>query len=196
MSEPRSARAALALAICGIAIALSCTIDRASDALACETTADCSPARMCDQGFCVLPPGNSNCDPDTRECIFDCTSPDPTNCAQIVCPPGHDCRIDCGPNACGNILCQGDARCTITCAGPSACGDVTCRTGACDVTCDGFAACGAIACASACRCDVDCANPDDCGDMTCRNGLTGVCARGGPGGACTSAGLGCDTCPL
>lgn len=206
----------LAVLLCGIAIALSCSIDRASDAYTCETTADCGPARTCEDGFCVLPPGSGNCDPDIQECFFDCTSPDPANCMQIVCPADFDCRIDCGgTNACGDIVCQTGSSCRITCGGTNACNNVTCRPGAdcdvacsgtdaceaiacgaggaCDVACEGTAACGPIDCRSSCSCDVTCASDDECGTMMCPVGL-GALACVVPGGECSSGGPGCDTC--
>lgn len=161
---------------CALA-AVACLVDRKSDALACETTADCSSDRVCQDGYCVKA-SQSDC-PD--HCATCNTTATPKTCIvtdtggdNFTCPAGFACQVNCLPGRCKDITCEGDSQCTITCTGGDACGDISCQNAcACDVTCTGNG-CNALHC------------PHDGNTYCTPNQQDGGACTSQPGGRCNS----------
>jgi hypothetical protein len=134
--------------VTAMAVALSCSIDRKSASLTCDTDDDCSLLQTCTTGYCVdrnCPVSCTSCDENLRTCEVDCTTGACTG--MVDCPSGWSCTIDCSATgACGDIVCHDNSSCTIACAGDGACGD--------------------IACADACQCDLECVG-SACGGKSC-----------------------------
>lgn len=203
--SPRPAARLGALAFLSLATALvfslaasltACTIDRRSDALACQRTTDCSDGRVCVDAYCVLGDdgggggSNAECPEDCTRCeggtcYRDCMNED---CRRFSCPEGWKCNVTCGANRCRDIDCdEGD--CEITCAGTNACGDITCGQGRCAVTCDGVGACKDVECEEACSCQVTCATVPSC------QPLGASCpAQCDAGNGCNGSSAACNTC--
>lgn len=164
------------LAAGAVLMAMSCLVDRKSDALACSTSADCSTNRTCENGYCVA---QSQC-PD--HCVSCDTTSTPHVCVvadtggdDFTCPGGYRCLVTCGAGGCGAITCANDAQCVISCNGADACGEVTCS--------------------NACACDVTCTN-GGCQTIHCPHQGTNYCTPDQTDGpACTSmAGGRCNSC--
>ena len=151
--------------LCLVALA-GCFVDRKSSALACDSTADCTGGRTCDQGYCVTdgcPAECTSCDSAARTCHIDCALPG--DCFEVDCPVGYACDV--------------------TCAAGSDCGNIFCSDGACNVSCDGAQSCGAIDCSTSCSCNVTCAG-NGCSLPTCPSGCETA-------DGCDSSGA-CDVC--
>jgi hypothetical protein len=197
------------LACC--ALALSCSIDKRSDAFACTTTSECDSGRQCVDGFCVVTGGSNapidapkggnpdapgkpldapgdtcpaqctTCSVDQKTCNIDCTTTDCNN-GTVMCPPGYACTIACG----AQNACQKGIDCQ--------------QAKSCDIACSGRDSCQTIECGSG-ACDVMCSGPRscsqtvDCGnscacDVTCTGGTVNSMA-------CQGADITCgqnDTC--
>ncbi len=138
----------------------------------------------------VCPPQCTDC--VTAPCHIDCavTGACPT---LVVCPPGLQCKVECGPSAClAGIDCSAASSCIIECSGDGSCaGPITCGAGRCRAECGGAPSCtGGIDCATACQCDTFCIGVGSCapeplcpGPAQCDNGTD-----------CTSVPGPCNTC--
>jgi hypothetical protein len=174
---------------------LTCTVDRRTDGLVCNSNEDCSGGRTCDTaaGYCVLngKPCPEVCNSCAQNlCFIDCANPG--SCGNVECPSGFHCTIGC-PTAggCNDVDCSHGLGCTITCSSAEACGTidcgsvtssapctVTCQTGSscgtiecgrdkCTVTCSAADACKTVTCESSCACDVECAGASCPATMVC-----------------------------
>jgi hypothetical protein len=126
-----------------IALLCACTVNRKSDTIKCDTTADCTESdHVCQNGYCVKS-SDSGCPDHCSACD---TTVTPHTCMvtgtggdSFDCPSGYVCTLNCGGgsnSACGDITCDGNSQCVISCEGDGNCGDVTCSSAcACDVTC-------------------------------------------------------------
>jgi hypothetical protein len=122
-------------------VAVACLVDRKSDELVCSSQADCASDRVCQDGYCVKS-GQSDC-PD--HCATCNTQTSPHTCVVVDtdgddfrCPSGYQCLLQCTTGSCGDITCEDDSQCVISCTGANACGDISCQNAcACDVTCTG-----------------------------------------------------------
>jgi hypothetical protein len=180
--------------ICVAVIVLAtagCSIDHASDEIACSTPAECTGGRTCVDGYCVeaqvqCPGACQSCVTGTMTCTLD---GDATPGGNVTCPAGWNCTITCGSNACRNVDCQQAASCAVSCTGNQACDRVQCGDGPCEVTCSGQDACNDVDCRDSCACDVtcsdtqSCANPAQCPSNPCESG-----------DGCTSSSGACDQC--
>jgi hypothetical protein len=98
--------------------AMSCLVDRKSDALACSTSADCSTDRTCEAGYCVkqsssgCPAHCATCDTTSTPHVCLVTNTDGDD---FTCPDGFHCLITCGAGACGDITCTNACACDVTC---------------------------------------------------------------------------------
>jgi hypothetical protein len=178
------------------AASAACSIDRRSDAFACDSTADCSPDRVCVEQTCVLgsrvpdagadgpacPPGCSRC--DGKSCFIDCTL---QRCNDLVCPVGFTCEVMCGAGGCDGIDCRGGP-CNLFCLGVNACRDVTCGDKACRVSCVGRKSCVNIDCEDSCSCDVTCTATESCAGNTCPTDCAGL------NGGCDGTSPTCNRC--
>ena len=121
----------------------ACTVDRKSETLACTTAADCSDSsRSCENGYCVKS-SQSGCPDHCSACNTNVT---PHTCMvtdtggnSFTCPSGFQCLLTCGGGSgstCGDITCNDQSQCLISCDGADSCGDIHCSSAcACDVTC-------------------------------------------------------------
>jgi hypothetical protein len=142
-------------------------------------------ARVCDDGFCVEMPCPSpctSCNLPQKTCRINCDL-GVRRCADLACPAGFDCTIECDTGSCGDIDCRAAASCNIDCSGTAACGNILCGAGDCEVDCNGPTSCPFIDCASSCRCEVTCSNSLACPSMSCPVAATGeLCTEDGIAG--------------
>jgi hypothetical protein len=176
-----------------IGLVSGCSINRRSDALACQTSAECEAGRTCLDHFCVVAGSSGDagvCPPECSRCLngtcfFDCTL---QRCSRLTCPLGWKCDILCGPNNCNRIDCT-DSQCNITCLGESACTNIDCGALPCSITCTGRRACDNVDCSDSCACGVLCTTLESCtNDVTCPTGCDS-------GNGCQAQTPACNTCP-
>jgi hypothetical protein len=120
----------------------SCFVDRKSDSIKCTTSTDCTESdHVCDTGYCVkasqtdCPAHCSAC--DTTVTPHTCTV-NGTGGNAFDCPSGYACSVTCSAGSkCGDITCESDSKCVISCeGGGNSCANITCdQACACDVTC-------------------------------------------------------------
>lgn len=177
-----------AVLACGwLALALACSIDHASDEIACTTQADCDGSRSCVDGYCVVastscPGGCASCDTAAKTCAIDSNGN-----GKVTCPDGWSCTITCSNNACRDVDCEGAASCTVQCLGAGSCDAVKCGAGRCQIACTGASSCGDVDCRDACACEVTCTGSSSCDTAHC----PASCAAGA---GCASQPATCDRC--
>lgn len=187
------------------ALLWSCSVNRVSDDLKCDSNADCSLDRVCVSGYCVVGQNplldarpadaavcpaicGGACDFQTSTCTIT-----GTGSGNITCPTNWNCVINCGTQgACGTISCTAAASCDIHCTTGSACLGITCQTKDCDVECVGDKACGSISCTSG-RCRTDCSGGSAaCGTLNCGTGeCSATCVGSGSGSDSACSAINC-----
>jgi hypothetical protein len=125
-------------------------------------------------------------------CTIDCSAAGSCQ-TDVICPTNLPCHVICGDSSCGHkVNCTMALGCTIDCIGDMSCADeLQCSSHECNVTCSGASSCKRrTKCANACACDVTCSGAGSCAEASeCPAALCRV------GNACTSAPVGCDSCP-
>jgi hypothetical protein len=189
------------VAACATALIASCFVDRRSNDFECETEAQCTGGRICEDGFCIMPPTpecpedcNAGCDLELMTCNIGCSLPGQCDLT-IDCPFGFECTINCSaPGACSNIYCDGAESCEIACTASNACGSIECGDGKCTVVCSTGNACGDVDCSQSCACDVACTGVG-C-DLSCPSVPASECTLDGTlDTPCSSTSqAGCSTC--
>ena len=171
-----------------IMVLAGCSIEHATDQLACTVQSDCETGRTCTNGYCVIGGANNGCPGDCTTCDLTAKtcSLAGNGANKVTCPTGYHCTITCGNNGCRDVDCEGAASCDINCSGGASCDSVKCGAGACTVACTGDNSCGNIDCRDSCACDVTCTG-GGCDQARCPDGCTS-------GDGCSSQAATCDSC--
>ena len=188
--------------VLALVFGLHCSIDKRSDAFACNTTADCNTGRQCIGGFCVVEGSGNPVDAPHGPGI-DAPRPTDAGSGSNTCPAactscgsdnkgGKTCTIDCTVQDCSNgtITCPAGYECTITCSNQNDCRTIDCvNSASCDVMCIGAQTCNRVTCGSgecniqcigqsSCKTNIDCGNSCACDvacdqvDQTCGGNVT------------------------
>jgi hypothetical protein len=194
-----------------VLLVVGCSIDHRSETIECFSSDECPSGRVCRENRCVTESGPDGgpkkdaggldafvCPPQCTSCkeghicLIQCGSSN-NNCAgTVVCPPGFDCEVNCGPNnSCRNgVNCQQAESCNVTCSGTQACRGIQCGPGRCNVSCSGTDSCRTVQCGPSCGCDVKCSDAALCEGVFCTSAQCAVF-----GGGCSSSFPTCNVCP-
>ena len=210
--------AALTFAIIG-----SCSVNHRSGDYACAKQSDCASPRVCEQGFCTVPPGVPiDGPPSTVDGHLNQDASTHPDASSNICPSictscdlgSHKCKIECNlnPSSCnGTVTCPDGFDCNIDCNTPNACRNgVDCtNAAACAITCVGTGSCRGLQCgdgpcsvfctgSSSCRgiaCNGSCACDVECGSISlCQDISCPGLACDTVTGGCNLTGPGCNTC--
>jgi hypothetical protein len=201
-----------------LAFGLHCSIDKRSDAFACNTTADCNSGRVCAGGFCVVsgsgevidaPRGSGVDAPRAIDAGSGSNNMCPSNCTSCGSDGkgGKTCDIDCSQQNCssGTVTCPAGYECTISCSNQNDCRTIDCVDSAsCNIMCTGAQSCNRVTCGSgacniqcvgqsSCKTNIDCGNSCAC-DVSCDQvdqTCTGTVTC--PNNDACSTGLGCSS---
>ena len=197
----------IASVLCVLLGASACSFNNRSGAYECSSANTCDDsARVCEDGWCVLPgtasdaAGNPAVDAlvcpsectrcEGNRCIIDCSETDDCE-AVVTCPAGIACEVECdGVDSCaGGIDCSQATECILSCGGIDSCAQsVTCGAGACDIACTGIDSCAAgLDCRESCDCRSICQS--GCGENLCPG--TAACTKDD---VCTNEPGACATC--
>ena len=175
------------IAVLGLVLLVGCGFNSRSAQFTCESETDCEVGRICEQGWCVVPPADI---PDANDvadaslvdaAIIDAAPPDaviadagppdafplgPCNSCQ-----NDTCREECSDTDCSLDCTKNNCSCEFQCSASAANCDMTCKEGtaSCDVDCAGAASCKTT-CETNTVCNINCTDVTACGEAKCELG--------------------------